>query len=260
VLHRSPIPKCPKSLAEAGAKELECAEKHFSAQPRKGKFKFSAYDTKDVRSELRSSFHEVCAYCEEKLSAIEIEHYRPKGAIRTENGRLPDGYWWLAASWDNLLPACFYCNTVRWKETVEGQWLSSGKGEWFPLEDETARATAKGEEEREKPLLLNPYKDEPSEHLDFLANGEVRARTRRGAATIRILDLNRNGLPDRRWAHLTLLERTRADLEAAEAEWRADMGNEELAAKRRFAEAQVARVMKSGYYGASAQHLRLDER
>jgi uncharacterized protein (TIGR02646 family) len=261
VRHRSPIPECPQSLAVAGAEELERAEAHFSAEDRdrKKKFEFGAYDSRAVRSTLRSTFHEGCAYCEERLSAIEIEHYRPKGAVRTENGRLDDGYWWLAASWENLLPACYYCNTIRWKETVDGQWVKSGKGEWFPLEDESARATAMGQEEHEKPLLLNPYNDVPSEHLNFLSNGEVKPRTRRGEETIRILDLNRGGLRDRRWAHLTLLERTREDLELAEAEWLADKNNPELAAKRRFAEQQVARVMKNGYFGATAQHLRLDE-
>jgi uncharacterized protein (TIGR02646 family) len=262
VLHRSPIPKCPKSLADAGAKEFERARAHFGAQPRTGKFTFSAYDSLEVRSELKSAFQDVCAYCEDRIDAIDIEHYRPKGAVRTENGRrIPDGYWWLAATWENLFPACHECNRIRLKETADGQWVSSGKGEWFPLEDETARAKAQGEEEREKPLLLNPYKDEPSEHLDFRADGKVLARTRRGEETIRILDLNRSALRSRRRTHLKYLERLRMDLEAAEAEWLADMDNEELAAKRQFAEDQVAaHVLENGYYGASAQLLGLNER
>jgi uncharacterized protein (TIGR02646 family) len=252
VLRRSPVPKCPKALAKAGAEEMKRAEAHFDAEPRNGKFDFRAYNSRPVRSALSKTFRGVCAYCEDRIDALEIEHYRPKGAVRTESDRLHDGYWWLASTWENLFPACPECNKVRWKETVDGRWVSSGKGEWFPLEDETARATAKGEESREKPLLLNPYEDEPSQHLEFLASGAVRARTRRGAETIRILDLNRSGLTRGRRAHLLLLEFALRDLESAEAELRAGKGDAELV---RCAEEQVAVAIENGFYGATAQRI-----
>ena len=255
MVRRSPIPKCPKALAKAGQEEMGRAEKYFEANPREGKFVFRAYDSRAVRSALSRAFRGVCAYCEHPISAIEIEHYRPKGAVRTADGRMDDGYWWLAATWENLFPACYECNRVRWKETVDGRWVSSGKGEWFPLKDEAARANAKGEEAREEPLLLNPYLDEPSQHLEFRANGDVCARTDRGVETIRILDLNRSGLTRARRAHMLLLEFALRDLESAEAALRAHKDDAELANKVRLAEEQVAVAIENGFYGATAQRI-----
>lgn len=56
---------------------------------------------------------------------------------------------------------------------------------------------------REKPVLLNPWKDDPNEHLTFDdPTGIIGHKTERGRITIDTLGLNRDGLPEaRRKAH-----------------------------------------------------------
>ncbi len=73
-----------------------------------------------------------------------------------------------------------------------------GKWDRFPIQGE--RAWEPGQEEYEDPLLLNPAKDRPSKHLIFKRTGLIveRNRSERGKATIEVLGLNENGLPDRR--------------------------------------------------------------
>jgi len=51
---------------------------------------------------------------------------------------------------------------------------------------------------REKPLLLNPWLDDPEDHLIFDDTGVVGFRTRRGEVTIDVLGLNRDALIDDR--------------------------------------------------------------
>jgi uncharacterized protein (TIGR02646 family) len=205
-----PIPPCPPALDPAdsvGARERAKAIAHFTRDDweLKPSFAFRAYQEAEVREALRQAFGGVCAYCERPVSSIEIEHYRPKGAVETPSGRQRPGYYWLAASWENLLPSCHDCNTDLWTHHPDGSLRKSGKGSWFPLEDESARATREGEEERERPLLLHPYDDDPAEHLEFGEDGIVRPRelpdgthSRRGEVTIERLGLNRRGLVDAR--------------------------------------------------------------
>jgi hypothetical protein len=83
-----------------------------------------------------------------------------------------------------------------------------------------------GEEARERPLLLHPYFDEPAEHLEFLDCGIVRARkdangepSRRGEETIRILGLNRYGLPEARRLQIIRVQDALEDLLDAQCEW-----------------------------------------
>ncbi|HWO46598.1 MAG TPA: hypothetical protein VNM41_00935, partial [Solirubrobacterales bacterium] len=167
-----PTPPCPPVLDPAGspgAEERARAIAHFTAEGwEEKKFTFSAYQVDEVREALLDAFNGVCAYCEAPLPSIEVEHFRPKGSVRTGDGQRKPGYYWLAATWENLLPSCHNCNTDLWTEHPDGTRRKTGKGTWFPLEDEGARATAEGEEANERPLLLHPYEDDPTEHLEFV--------------------------------------------------------------------------------------------
>ena len=49
------------------------------------------YKTKDVREAL-GIYNSKCAFCEQKVEELHIEHFRPKKI-----------YYWLTYSWDNLL-------------------------------------------------------------------------------------------------------------------------------------------------------------
>ena len=186
--------------------------------------------------------------------------------MRPTTQALPDGYYWLAATWENLLAGCYYCNTVRRMEQVDGNRRSSGKGTRFPLEDETTRAEGPGDERRERPLLLHPYHDEPAQHLEFVEDGVVRARrdannipSRRGNETIELLGLNRRGLPERRRKHLVELRYARQDAIEAQHAWLDNPDDEDLARSHQEAVAELEALQdpRSGYCGLTAQFLGL---
>ena len=150
---------------------------------RQRRFDFTVHKHPMVRNALQELFHGKCAYCETKAGVwggLEIEHFRPKGGVvRPDGTLLPDHYWWLALEWDNLYLACIQCNRRhRSSTTVAGAARPEivGKGDRFPLEDESTRAVVLADWEQlanEKPLLLDPCRDDPTEHLVFLTDGLV---------------------------------------------------------------------------------------
>lgn len=158
---------------------------------------------------LYSAFHHKCAYCEGDFSAhapTETEHYRPKAKV-TE-GRIEvagDGYYWLAYEWWNLLPACHYCNThhtdARSGRKHQGklnEFRVRGPRVTMPAPDP---ASWRSQLSAEEPLLLNPYDDEPGEHLTFDPDTGLPVPlngSERGSETITVCDLDRVSLNERR--------------------------------------------------------------
>ena len=140
-----------------------------------------------------------CAYCEEFLKSNQngdVEHYRPKGRVtKLDNskvtyvldGEVADhpGYYWLAYHWRNLLPSCIRCNRVS---KVGGRTV--GKGTRFPVQDDEY-AVMPGDELEERPLLLNPTVDDPSDHLAFdCETGAIKWQSGRGQVNCEVLGLN----------------------------------------------------------------------
>lgn len=204
---RSPCPpplnsKDPKSAASI---EMSKARVFYARVRNKPKnFAFSVYKRKDVTSELERLFHKKCAYCESKYAAVspvDIEHYRPKGGVIV-NGKLRwPGYWWLAADWQNLLPSCIDCNRKRRHVFPdEKQNNARGKENLFPIYDEKDRGGRDENSERnERPLLLDPCRDDPESYLDFLheagrvgpRKGLAGERRERAKASIQACGLDR---------------------------------------------------------------------
>jgi uncharacterized protein (TIGR02646 family) len=153
----------------------ECARwrEYYAGIRKKKPGDFSAYSNDSIRIALSEMFHRKCAYCDSMIAVGDVEHWRPKNAILAENrAKVADGYWWLAADWQNLLYSCTSCNQVRAREIVGKPGLiTAGKGSQFPLEDESKRARKPGEETSEKPLLLNPCLDFPENHLQVAITG-----------------------------------------------------------------------------------------
>jgi hypothetical protein len=81
----------------------------------------------------------------------------------------------------------------------------SGKGNWFPLEDEKFRASSIGEESKESPLLINPCIDNPEEHLQFHSTGLVDPLSQMGDASIIVYGLARDDLTTSRGEHARLV-------------------------------------------------------
>ncbi|MBX7222257.1 MAG: hypothetical protein K1Y36_20075 [Blastocatellia bacterium] len=158
---------------------------------------------------LNGPFHGKCAYCESfvyPLSPGDIEHYRPKKAVKkldktsvtvTLNQIRMEhpGYYWLVYDWRNLMTSCELCNRPT-KERAGG--VNIGKHDFFPVGNDYY-AIVPGEEVNEQPLLLNPLFEEPDQHLELDGRtGVLSAKTQRGQTCIDLLGLNLRHLPDER--------------------------------------------------------------
>jgi 5-methylcytosine-specific restriction endonuclease McrA len=121
----------------------------------------AAYRDPDIKSLLKAETADKCAYCESKVPHVD---YGDVEHIVPKSVR-PD----LRFAYENLTFACGICNTK------------------------------KGEYHSDECPLLNPFVDDPSEHL--IAAGPMVLRTPtsdRGMVTEKRLDLNRAGLIERR--------------------------------------------------------------
>ncbi len=194
------------------AKELRRAVAFYADPANDGKsFKFSVYRRREVKKQLERLFHGKCAYCESKYlhnQPGDVEHFRPKGGY-VVGGRLhKPGYWWLAASWSNLLPSCIDCNRKRTQQFPGDVEQGSGKENLFPILDEALRARTRGGEENEIRLLLDPCRDHPGQLLEFGEDGEVKPRSglspldqKRAEQSISTYGLHRTRLNEARRDH-----------------------------------------------------------
>jgi uncharacterized protein (TIGR02646 family) len=117
------------------------------------------WNNAELKGFLKSECRNKCMYCEvdpEDSSYPAIEHIKPKEAF-------PE----LVLEWENLGWACTRCNT--------------NKGAYWSDHDDLR--------------LLNPYGDDPAEHIDHAGPLVINAiGSERGKNTIRKLKLNRESL------------------------------------------------------------------
>ena len=159
-------------------RELSQALQNNQTKPKRPSADGSHYRHPDVLAQLKTMFGSKCAYCEGNVEAVSpqhVEHYRPAS-------RYPG----LAYEWENLLLACPHCNSTYKKD----KFPISPTGN-TPRENHTHPCSRTGN--NEAPLLLNPYIDNPDQHLTF-RNGRIVALSRQGRFTRRICGLNRDGL------------------------------------------------------------------
>lgn len=212
----------PASLAapsEAVAQERARAAAHFGpGGPGPGEpFVFAHYKGYDVCQALSALFHDKCAYCEAEIEATssrEVEHFRPKGKVDKEAEH--PGYWWLASEWDNLLPSCPACNKRRRHHIIEVGMTTDqvatilaappkqswGKGMQFPIAGARAQ-TPSCSLDAEDPLVIDPTRRDPAQHLQWDAQGDFSvvvpqaadgSESAHGRETIRVFALNRVSL------------------------------------------------------------------
>jgi uncharacterized protein (TIGR02646 family) len=182
----------PKILQEKGKTLTEKLRADFENGVEKFNFDSAVYGSKEVKSKLLSKAvqSDKCCFCESNITATgygDVEHFRPKGGwIQKDNDKLSDiGYYWLAYDWDNLFCSCQICN-------------QKFKKNYFPLENPTERATNhQADLELEKPLLIHPANDDPSQHLHFVKE-LVKHKTAKGRETIERTGIDRDELDERR--------------------------------------------------------------
>ena len=193
-IHRmNPAPAILRKLGPPQT-ESDCAA--YEAAPDEyisGRLRFTYkryYSRKAVKDALRKMHRDKCSYCERKLTTsadLHVEHFRPKAAVRqscAQDNEFP-GYYWLAYCWENLLLACFECNTTY-------------KGTVFPLDNPARRAQSHNDDlTRERERFLNPAAEEPRDHIRFVDDLPI-AQTERGRHTIDGLGLMRPNLTEER--------------------------------------------------------------
>ncbi|WP_341364360.1 hypothetical protein P8T57_01255 [Thalassospira sp. SN3W] len=176
---KTPAPSELKSRNKDGKTEFERAQAHMAAPippgQKRAPFNFRVYKSDEVKQRLEKLFHGKCAYCETfyaSHSPVDIEHYRPKGAVEGDTNH--PGYWWLAMAWDNLLPSCIDCNRRRKQsiQTVTNDLMTlqrtilAGKKDCFPIAGSRAQ-TVNEDLAKEQALLLDPTREDPTTHLQF---------------------------------------------------------------------------------------------
>ena len=154
---------------------------------------FEGYEV--AKAALVEKLNEKCVFCEKDLrpEGSLVEHFRPKAYVENEGEpRDASRYWWLAWTWENLLFACFRCNTIC-------------KRNQFPLQPGTRPlAELSLDLDTEQSLLLDPARVDPREHIRFRWS-EKRQRwlpvpirgSLMGARTIELLRLDQDERPSR---------------------------------------------------------------
>lgn len=155
-----------------------------------GEKKWKSTFWKQSKDQLLAESNNKCAYCETPTRVVtygDVEHFRPKSV-----------YWWLAYSYENYLPSCGACNqeykkdffeikdqTKRLKGITVADSLSDNDLAAIaptltvdPVNDADGLPLDKHikEMKSEKPLLINPYFDDPAKFLAYrpiLATKEV---------------------------------------------------------------------------------------
>jgi uncharacterized protein (TIGR02646 family) len=167
-----------------------------------------------VRAALVELFEGKCAYCESPLDPgyFEVDQFRPQMEAMDLDGQIPDPdlYWWLAFDWANLYPSCVPC--------------SRAKANRFPVRGPRARPEERGEAlDAERPLILDPCRDDPPASIRFQRTGDAVALDEVGAVSIEVFALNRPELVTMRRDAAEHLLRQLVTLSAAQAAAAADM-------------------------------------
>ena len=148
-----------------------------------GQHTFKSNRWKPAKEQLLAETGGKCAYCEAPTSAVafgDVEHYRPKSS-----------YWWLAYCYDNYLASCQLCNqrfkkeafptqnrkmrspTIRRNTTDDYIAAKAGAIAPDPLNKNRVNAFIRLHQQ-ERPLLLNPYFDEPAAYFAWHADDVLR--------------------------------------------------------------------------------------
>jgi uncharacterized protein (TIGR02646 family) len=190
-----PLPSSLEALRDWKRKARSERRRMLRAFSRGDSYEFKPAIWRELKKELLRLFRGKCAYCEGRFVPFawgDVEHFRPKKKVTDElnrtvlvKGKPHQGYYWLAYELRNLLPCCQRCNQARGKMTK------------FPVFG--FRAVRPEQLHREKPMLINPYDDDPDAYLKFVPQtGEVVGLNHRGRVSIDIYNLRREELVDAR--------------------------------------------------------------
>lgn len=152
------------------------------------------YKRDDIKNALNNIYKNKCAYCEEKVEQLHVEHYRPKKI-----------YYWLAFSWDNLILACATCNQFKGSNFD----LIGTKAIFVNTETNIRNINNLGSQYdiEEKPKMINPEVTNPSGKILFEKSGLVSSNDNCFSYTINTCRIDRKYLNDARRSLLDIFER-----------------------------------------------------
>lgn len=165
------IPDKILKVAERAQKELEAM-----AEPeRKAFIKKKSHIWRTFGQYLAKMSYGKCWYSEspDPHSFFDVDHFRPKlEAKRSETDSDVQGYEWLAFDWDNFRYAANCANRVS--QNIETGNVE-GKGSWFPLLENSAKAEWGNRcIPDERPVLIDPVAENEVRLMDVDADGFLR--------------------------------------------------------------------------------------
>ena len=168
----------PKSLSDKRTSDRRKEVIESTKYPSEDKKYNDRYKTKDIKTALKGLYHGKCAFCEQKIEAAHIEHFRPKSI-----------YYWLAYSWDNLLYICPTCNTKK-SDSFEVSIRAS-----YQAEDlEKIHGLASEYHAIEQNKMIHPELENVESQIYFTLNGKISSFNSRVQYTIDTCQLRRDFL------------------------------------------------------------------
>lgn len=146
---------------------------------------YDIFRSGNVVDAVAEAFEGRCAYCERQIGNSEgIGHFRPLHLSRRDSAASADHYSWLAYEWRNLFLICKRCDSAR-----EEQFPVAGRRSPFLSTLDEIEAT-------ERPLLIDPTRENPLRHLSFLVSGECypEKKSLKGEVTADVFRLNDENL------------------------------------------------------------------
>jgi len=152
----------------------------------------NCYKHDDVKEKLNNIYHHKCAFCEQKVEQVNIEHYRPK----KQRGSDSYAYYWLAFSWDNLIIACPKCNRNK-----ANKFRILGIRAVFVNDDinmNNINSLSSIYDASERPFMVNPEVTNPEGYIKFTQDGKIWSDDERFKYTIKECKIDRDYLNDER--------------------------------------------------------------
>jgi uncharacterized protein (TIGR02646 family) len=143
---------------------------------------------------LKDIYKNKCAFCEQRVEQLHVEHYRPKKI-----------YYWLAFSWDNLIMACPTCN-----QSKDVNFELEGDPVKFDNTEDNIRNinySSRKYDSQERPKMVNPEITDPAEQIQFTRDGLIKSNNVRFEYTIKKCNLDRKYLNDERRKILDVFSR-----------------------------------------------------
>ncbi|MDX1957892.1 MAG: retron system putative HNH endonuclease [Leptospiraceae bacterium] len=181
--------KIPKSLQDK--KTNEALDKMIQNKKYNNKSD-KYYRAEDVKEELAKIYFSKCAYCETRIEATEIDHFRPKSI-----------YYWLAFSWDNLLISCRTCNSKKWDQFK----IKNQREVYDPNDRANIHSLGLKYNLSEDQFLINPEQVDPEALIEYELNGSIQSNDEKMNSTIKELKLNRGFLIQNRKSLIDEIEK-----------------------------------------------------